>query len=58
MYLLGFDAGTSSVKATLMDADSQAVVASATCPKKEMPILAPQPGWAEQHPEDWWTNVK
>ncbi|MBN1816242.1 MAG: carbohydrate kinase [Sedimentisphaerales bacterium] len=58
MYLLGFDAGTSSVKATLMDVDSQAVVASATCPKKEMPILAPQPGWAEQHPEDWWANVK
>ncbi len=57
MYLLGYDAGTSSIKATLMDARTQAPVASATCPKKEMPILAPQPGWAEQHPEDWWKNL-
>ncbi|HEV55897.1 MAG TPA: carbohydrate kinase, partial [Phycisphaerales bacterium] len=57
MYLLGYDAGTSSIKATLMDARTQAPVASATCPKKEMPILAPQPGWAEQHPEDWWENL-
>jgi len=57
MYVLGYDAGTSSIKATLMDAQSQAVVASATCPKKEMPIQVPQPGWAEQAPEDWWRNL-
>ncbi len=58
MYLLGFDIGTSSVKATLLQADNGALIASATCPKKEMAILSPQPGWAEQNPEDWWTNVK
>ena len=58
MYLLGYDAGTSSVKATLMDAQTQSPVASATYPKKEMAILAPQPGWAEQRPEDWWGNLR
>ncbi|HPD46007.1 MAG TPA: FGGY family carbohydrate kinase [Anaerohalosphaeraceae bacterium] len=58
MYLLGYDIGTSSIKATLMDAATQQVAATATCPKKEMEILAPQSGWAEQHPESWWQNVK
>ena len=58
MYLLGYDAGTSSIKATLMDADTQQVVASAISPKKEMAIIAHKPGWAEQHPEDWWQNLK
>ena len=58
MYLLGYDAGTSSIKATLMDADTQQVVASAISPKKEMAIIAHKPGWAEQRPEDWWQNLK
>jgi xylulokinase len=58
MYLLGFDIGTSSIKATLMDAQTQTVAASATSPKKEMEILAPRPGWAEQEPMSWWQNVK
>ena len=58
MYLLGYDIGTSSIKATLMDAGSQQVLASATAPKKEMDIIAQKPGWAEQNPIDWWTNVK
>lgn len=58
MYLLGYDIGTSSIKATLMDARTQRVAAGAICPKKEMEILAPRSGWAEQHPESWWANVK
>ncbi len=58
MYLLGYDIGTSSIKATLMDCQSQRAVASAGSPKKEMEILADQPGFAEQHPELWWENVK
>jgi xylulokinase len=58
MYLLGFDIGTSSIKATLMDAQTQTVAGSATSPKKEMEILAPRPGWAEQEPMSWWQNVK
>jgi len=58
MYLIGYDIGTSSVKATLMDAESGASVAWAASPRKEMEIISHQPGWAEQHPACWWENVK
>lgn len=57
-YLLGYDLGSSSVKATLLDAASGAVVASATYPKTEMPIDSSKPGWAEQDPEMWWENLQ
>jgi xylulokinase len=57
-YLLGYDIGSSSVKATVMDAASGTVVASATSPDTELEILAPKPGWAEQHPETWWQHIK
>ncbi len=58
MYLLGFDCGTSSIKATLLDGQTGTVIASATSPEKEMPIIAEKSGWAEQHPQDWWENTK
>ena len=58
MFLLGYDIGTSAIKATLMDAQTQQVLASATAPDKEMEIIAHQVGWAEQHPQMWWENVK
>ena len=58
MYLIGYDSGTSSIKASLMDSETGAVVASAVSPKKEMEIIAKQPGWAEQQPAWWWENVK
>jgi xylulokinase len=58
MLLLGYDIGSSSVKASLVDADSGALVASAFHPKQEMAIHAPEPGWAEQDPENWWENLK
>ena len=58
MYLLGYDIGSSSVKATLLEAETGKTVASATSPKKEMEIIAARPGWAEQHPSMWWDNVK
>ncbi len=58
MYLLGFDIGSSSVKASLVNADSGKCVASAFYPKSEAPITALQPGWAEQDPQMWWENLK
>ncbi|KQT22544.1 carbohydrate kinase [Chryseobacterium sp. Leaf405] len=58
MYLLGYDIGSSSVKVCLVEASSGKVVASDFSPKKEMKIIAEQPGWAEQNPSDWWTNLK
>ena len=55
--LVGYDVGSSSVKATLMDAESGKVLASATSPDKELEIIAKQIGWAEQHPQTWWEHV-
>ncbi|WP_304517640.1 FGGY family carbohydrate kinase, partial [Cecembia rubra] len=55
--LLGYDIGSSSVKATLLDADSGRVVASEGLPKVEMPIASPQKDWAEQDPEMWWKYI-
>jgi xylulokinase len=56
--LLGYDVGSSSIKATLMDAGTGKVLAAATSPDKELEIIAKQPGWAEQHPDTWWQHVK
>lgn len=57
-YLLGLDIGSSSVKASLVDAQTGKLLSSATSPDVEMEIKAVQPGWAEQEPEAWWDNVK
>lgn len=57
-YLLGFDVGSSSVKASLVDSDSGVCVASAFYPEKEAPIIAVKSGWAEQDSQMWWDNAK
>ena len=56
--LLGYDVGSSSIKATLMEAETGKVLAAATSPEKELEIIAEKLGWAEQHPGIWWDNVK
>lgn len=58
MYLLGYDIGSSSVKASLVNVATGKCVASAFYPEKEAPIKAVKPGWAEQDPEMWWANLK
>ncbi|MCP8900077.1 xylulokinase [Gilvimarinus xylanilyticus] len=58
MYFLGLDIGSSSVKLSVIDGDSGKRVANATYPPQEMTINAPESGWAEQAPEDWWDAVK
>ena len=57
-YLLGFDVGSSSVKASLTDVDNGEIVASAFYPDHEAPIMAVKAGWAEQDPQMWWDNAK
>ena len=56
-YLLGFDVGSSSVKASLLSVESGRSVASATSPGTELDMEAKQPGWAEQHPDLWWEHM-
>ena len=53
MYTIGIDLGTSAVKLLLVDEQGQ-ICNSVT---REYPLLFPQTGWSEQHPEDWWTAV-
>ena len=49
-HFLGIDLGTSAVKVLVLTADGRVVGEGAA----EYPILRPEPGAAEQHPEDWW----
>ncbi len=57
-YLLGFDVGTSSVKASLVDVETGQMAATAFYPEKEATIIAVQPGFAEQEPHTWWEYAK
>jgi xylulokinase len=47
---LGLDLGTSELKALVMGPDGS-VLATAHAP---LTWQQPQPGWAEQEPQDWW----
>jgi len=58
MLLLGIDLGTSSVKVSVVDAQSQHAVATATYPDTETGIISIKHGWAEQSPDLWWEQVK
>ena len=58
MQLIGYDLGSSSVKASIIDANTGKAIASAFHPKEEMVISAPEKGWAEQDPESWWNSIR
>lgn len=58
MLLLGIDLGTSSVKVSVVDAATQKVAASCQYPEKESEIISLQPGWAEQSPDKWRSDVQ
>jgi sugar (pentulose or hexulose) kinase len=51
--LMGIDLGTTGLKVTLWE-ESGRLVGSEYC---EYPILTPQPGFAEQDPEAWWSGL-
>ena len=50
---IGIDLGTSSVKAVVVD-EKGAILSTGSA---EYPISHPQPGWAEQDPDEWWGGV-
>ena len=58
MLLLGIDLGTSSIKASVVDAATHQCIASAKFPETEVDIISLQTGWAEQSPDQWWEHVK
>lgn len=58
MLLLGIDIGTSSIKVSVVNADTQQCLLSAHYPETETEIITLQPGWAEQSPEMWWEHVQ
>ena len=53
MLYIGVDLGTSAVKLLLMEGSGKIV----NIVSKEYPLSFPKPGWSEQKPEDWWTQV-
>ncbi|MES1220218.1 MAG: FGGY family carbohydrate kinase [Bacteroidota bacterium] len=58
MLFLGIDLGTSSIKVSVVDADTQQCVCSVQYPETETPIISKKSGWAEQSPDEWWHNVQ
>lgn len=58
MLLMGIDLGTSSIKVSVVDAQSQQCVATAGYPETESDIISLHPGWAEQSPDQWWEHVQ
>src|SRR5437763_10219147 len=58
MLLLGIDVGTSSIKVSIVDAQTHHCIASAQFPETESPIISSKPGWAEQSPDKWWSDVQ
>src|SRR6516225_4574824 len=50
-HLLGIDVGTGGTRAVVIDSSGRVVGAADA---EHLPFSSPQPGWAEQAPEDWW----
>ena len=57
MYYIGFDLGSSSIKAALVEISTGKSIGVVQEPKTEMSMLALKNGWAEQKPEDWWLHI-
>lgn len=57
MYLIGYDIGSSSIKAAIIEIASGRQVAVRQEPEREMEMIARQSGWAEQDPDSWWQHV-
>ena len=55
--LLGLDIGSSSIKASVVDAETGRSIVTAQSPAEELGMIAVKPGWAEQEPETWWHHA-
>ena len=57
MYYIGFDLGSSSIKAALVEIKTGKSLGVVQEPETEMSMLALKNGWAEQNPEEWWKHI-
>tara|TARA_R110002096_G_scaffold58856_5_gene147925 strand:+ start:8113 stop:9597 length:1485 start_codon:yes stop_codon:yes gene_type:complete len=57
MYYIGFDLGSSSIKAALVEISSGKSIGVVQEPETEISMLALKNGWAEQKPEEWWQHI-
>ena len=57
MYLLGYDLGSSSIKAAIVEAKTGKTIAIAKLPSTEMEIISTQTDFAEQDPNLWWEYI-
>tara|TARA_R110001583_G_scaffold50987_2_gene159126 strand:+ start:2496 stop:3980 length:1485 start_codon:yes stop_codon:yes gene_type:complete len=57
MYYIGFDLGSSSIKAALVEISTGKSLGVVQEPETEMSMLAIKNGWAEQKPEEWWQYI-
>ncbi len=57
MLLLGIDIGTSAIKASVVDSSNGLILASVQYPDTEREIKSIKPGWAEQSPGQWWSDL-
>lgn len=49
MYLIGYDIGSSSIKAALVDAETGKTMQVVQYPEIEMDIISQQEGWSVSH---------
>lgn len=57
MYSIGYDIGSSSIKASLVETTTGKSIAVVSEPQVEMEMTSLKNGWAEQKPDDWWQHV-
>ena len=57
MYNIGYDIGSSSVKAAIIQVKTGKQIAVTHEPEGEMGMISPENSWAEQDPELWWKLV-
>ena len=57
MYYIGYDIGSSSVKAAIVEAETGKKIIVLNEPQNEMEIVSLHSDWAEQDPEMWWQHI-
>ena len=57
MFAIGYDIGSSSIKASLVDLQEGKAIHTVQYPEGEIEINSPKAAWAEQDPCVWWKYV-